>query len=141
MGFATRIIHTPAGACPVKLKSTEHDDVLEWAQLVMEKGQANNLNYLPNALVFFAQQFYNIFSEEYKLVKSHLCDIFQINLNEELINKVNQEKNIVKEENDEEPKKKRRGRPPKKQYSPSQAFRTEVKESESLDKKYQPKRK
>jgi hypothetical protein len=124
MNFSVRVVHTPAGRCPVKLKETDHDSVLEWAQLVMEHGRTNNLNYLPSALVFFAQQFYNIFTEDYKTVKNHLIDIFQISLNEELINKVNQdrinqeaEKRDNKQEVDDT--KKRRGRPPKKQYSPS----------------------
>lgn len=125
MNFSARVVHTPAGPCPIKLKETDYDSVLEWAQLVMENGRANNLNYLPSALVFFAQQFYNIFTEDYKTVKNHLINIFQISLNEELINKINQDR--INEEAEKrnnsnqevDATKKRRGRPPKKQYSPS----------------------
>lgn len=124
MNFSVRVVHTPAGSCPVKLKETDYDSVLEWAQLVMENGRANNLNYLPSALVFFAQQFYNIFTEDYKIVKNHLINIFQIPLNEDLINKINQDKinkELEKKDNKQEADstKKKKGRPPKKQYSPS----------------------
>lgn len=163
MSFSIRIVHTPAGSCPIKLKSTEYESVFEWTQLVMDHGRTNNLNYLPSALVFFAQQFFNIFTEDYKIVKNHLGNIFQISSNDELISKINQDKidkdkinqdkinqdKIDKDkidanplENSNEPTKKRMGRPSKKEYSP---FRGQIKQADAsevdVQKKYQPKRK
>jgi hypothetical protein len=151
MSFSVRVVHTPAGSCPIKLKSTEYDNVFEWAQLVMDHGKANNLNYLPSALVFFAQQFFNIFTDDYKTVKNHLINIFQMSLSEDLIVKINQDKinELAKptSENKDEPIKKKRGRKPKKEYIPPKiekiegGITTNEFSSTESNKKYQPKRK
>jgi hypothetical protein len=72
MPYSNRIVSIPAGKCPLKLNSTKKEDVLEWAEEVISIGLKNNINYLPSALIFFAQQFFNIFSEDYKSICNHI---------------------------------------------------------------------
>lgn len=133
-----RVLYIPAGRCPVKLDGTSLEEVTDWSNRVVEHGKQNNLVYLPSALVYFAQQFYNIFTEEYKVVKNNIEQIFnfnnisleneQIKQSEARLNFINEEKekNKAKEsselrevDNDGQtisvPIKKKRGRPPKKQ--------------------------
>lgn len=79
MSFGVRVIYTPAGNCPVKLKGTDYGDVLEWSNLLMESGREKGLNYLPSAILFFSQQFYRIQTKEYNIVKEHIANIFGSN--------------------------------------------------------------
>lgn len=79
MGYSGRIIAIPAGKCPVKLNSTEKQDVIDWAEDVYSVGVREDLTYLPSALIFFAQQFYSIFTEEYKTVCNHLNSTYNTN--------------------------------------------------------------
>jgi hypothetical protein len=119
MGFGVRVIHTPAGACPVKLTGTEYEVVEKWANNVMEQGIINHLNYLPSALIFFAQQFYRVFGPEHNLVKQHIENIFSVSKSavetleaeiKEIKENIETEKN---KESTEENKPKKRGRPKK----------------------------
>ena len=73
MSYSTnRVVAIPAGKCPVKLQSTKKEDVVEWAENVIAVGFKSNINYLPSSLIFFAQQFFNIFAEDYKTVCNHI---------------------------------------------------------------------
>ena len=72
MSLSTPVIAIPAGKCPVKLESTEYEQVISWCVEVHAIGVKNNVNYLPSALIFFAQQFFDIFGEDYKKVKNHI---------------------------------------------------------------------
>lgn len=72
MSLSTPVIAIPAGKCPSKLESTEYEQVIAWCVEVHAIGIKNNVNYLPSALVFFAKQFFDIFSEEYKTVRNHI---------------------------------------------------------------------
>lgn len=72
MSLSTPIIAIPAGKCPSKLESTEYEQVISWCVEVHAIGIKNNVNYLPSALIFFAQQFFDIFGEEYKMVRNHI---------------------------------------------------------------------
>jgi hypothetical protein len=110
MGFGTRVIYTPAGQCPVKLKGIDYNDVLEWSNLIMESGREKGLNYLPSAILFFSQQFYGVHTKEYNIIKEHIANIFNSNpsidveklerkeIKEEEVNVVEDEveKNIIK---------------------------------------------
>jgi hypothetical protein len=110
MGFGTRVIYTPAGQCPVKLKGIDYNDVLEWSNLIMESGREKRLNYLPSAILFFSQQFYGVHTKEYNVIKEHIANIFNSNpsidveklerkeIKEEEVNVVEDEveKNIIK---------------------------------------------
>jgi hypothetical protein len=132
MDYAHRIIAIPAGECPVKLRSTTLEEVTVWCEEVVSCGKANNLSYLPSALMFFAQQYFDIFSEDYKLVCENIKSIFRIDDVEEnsktneLFRKIMVEKIILEKEKRErlegrttqaeEPKK--RGRPKKVHSSP-----------------------
>jgi hypothetical protein len=134
MTYTVPIIAIPAGKCPVKLTSTEYNDVIEWAEEVYSFGIKNNINYLPSALVFFAQQFFSIFGEEYKVVCDHINTTYnnqdKIKLNE-IMEKVFLDKKIADKEKQDRlddpssfvpPPKKKRGRPPKAAYNPSQTM-------------------
>lgn len=128
MSYSIPIIAIPAGKCPAKLKSTEYNDVIDWAEEVLSIGIKNNVNYLPSALVFFAQQFFNIFGEEYKLVCNHINTAYNNQDKAKLEAMIQQislsQKEIgnQKQESSNEPQKKRRGRPPKKLYEPSKTY-------------------
>jgi len=126
-----RVLHTPAGKCPVKLNDTSIEEVTGWANLVIEHGRQNSLVYLPSALIYFSQQFYSIFTPEYKIVKEHIENVFGFNSNEQVFNfnkkdlespnktpeksieKIKPSEEAEKINNSVEPAKKRRGRPPK----------------------------
>lgn len=95
MTYCTRIVYTPAGKCPIKLEGYDYETVLDWSNLIIENGKANNLSYLPSALLFFAQQFYRAFTPEYLEVKKHLNNIFLIPDKDESIENLT----IKKEEN------------------------------------------
>jgi hypothetical protein len=95
MSLSTPIIAIPAGKCPSKLESTEYEQVISWCVEVHAIGIKNNVNYLPSALVFFAQQFFDIFGEEYKTVKNHINKAYNAGDDgklQEFITKANYEK-------------------------------------------------
>jgi hypothetical protein len=95
MSLSTPIIAIPAGKCPSKLESTEYEQVISWCVEVHAIGIKNNVNYLPSALVFFAQQFFDIFGEEYKTVKNHINKAYNTGDDgklQEFITKANYEK-------------------------------------------------
>jgi hypothetical protein len=50
--------------------------VKEWAGKILRHGEAKNVVYSARALRYWARQFYDIFSEEYKLVSQHVNEIF-----------------------------------------------------------------
>ena len=86
MSHSIPAIAYPAGKCPAKLKGTSCEEVTEWAEEVFSAGRNNNLIYLPSAIAFFAQQFYNFSSPEYKTVCDHLINRYgSINYYEEEI--------------------------------------------------------
>jgi uncharacterized Zn finger protein (UPF0148 family) len=72
--FSTKI-STPAGKCPANLADTDYGTVEEWAGKILRHGEAKNVVYAVSALRYWARQFYEIFSEEHKLVTQHLNDI------------------------------------------------------------------
>ena len=63
-----RTVSTPAGKCPAKLSGTDRTSVMEWADRVMEFGVKDNCRYLPEAIRYWARDFYDYFSPEYKAV-------------------------------------------------------------------------
>jgi len=65
-------IHTPAGACPYKLKGIDSETVAEWVKKVQAFGAEKGLRYLAPAFIYFSREFYEIFSDEYETVKSHV---------------------------------------------------------------------
>ena len=105
MSFSIRVVATPAGKCPIKLKSCEREDVIEWSKEVYSAGLAENINYLPSAFVFFAQQYFNIFSEEYKTICNIINTAYNVDNKDfyELISKIG-----VEEKQNKIDKKKRR---------------------------------
>jgi hypothetical protein len=101
MAYTIPIIAIPAGKCPAKLESTEREDVIEWAEKVYSIGLKNNINYLPSAIVFFAQQFFSIFTEDYKIVCNHINSAYNNNNEvkfDEMLVKINEEKKLAEKE-------------------------------------------
>lgn len=64
------IIHTPAGPCPFKLKGISEQEVLEWTESILSIGKQKNVFYNTAALNYYAQQFYRVGSEEYKIISN-----------------------------------------------------------------------
>jgi hypothetical protein len=98
MSYSTnRVVAIPAGKCPVKLQSTKKEDVVEWAEEVISTGFKSNINYLPSSLIFFAQQFFNIFTDDYKTVCNHINLAYNTDSKElqNLIDKISIEKRIL----------------------------------------------
>lgn len=93
MSYAIRIVAIPAGKCPIKLIDSDYESVIEWTKEVHSHGISNNLNYLPSAFSFFAQQFFNIFTEEYKSVCNHINLAYNVDNSQfcELLNRVSVE--------------------------------------------------
>jgi hypothetical protein len=65
-----RIVHTPAGKCPFELKGTSEEEVLDWTEKLMAHARRNDSVYSTGALNYFAQQFYNLSSQEHKTISS-----------------------------------------------------------------------
>lgn len=59
------IVIAPAGECPVKLQSTDPDDLVDWVAKVLEAGHQDGKHYAPAALRFYAREFYDLHSPEY----------------------------------------------------------------------------
>lgn len=70
------ILTTPAGLCPYKLEETDRDSVNEWAEKIRVKGHVSSRLYTVNALIFYLNQFFKRNSEEHKLAKCHLQEIY-----------------------------------------------------------------
>lgn len=148
MSIITRIVAIPAGKCPIKLNSTEFEEVVEWCEKVTNHGNENNLNYLPSALRFFAQQFFSIFSDDYKIVCNHINNAYHVDKKNEqdkmneMIEKTIDEKRILdKEKRDRldgkitpviEENKKKRGRPKKIFSSPIIQTQTKTEPTEKI---------
>lgn len=121
MTCSVPVIAIPAGKCSVKLKGTDYEDVVAWAEEVISVGRTNSVTFLPSALIFYAQQFFNIFSEDYKTVCEHITSHYGNAGNvRDVIEKVKSTPIVQKPtvDGDGNPIKKRRGRPPKKQWKP-----------------------
>lgn len=105
MKNSTRLVATPAGKCSIKLNSTNYEDVIEWTRKVHTAGLAEGINYLPSAFTFFVRQFYEIFSEDHKIVCEQINSAYNVDKKNtyELIGKINLEEKQNKIE-----KKKRR---------------------------------
>ena len=73
--FFSTTISTPAGKCPANLADTDYETVKEWSGKILRHGEAKNVVYAVSALRYWARQFYDIFSEEHKLITQHLNEI------------------------------------------------------------------
>ncbi len=65
-----RIIHAPAGSCPVKLTGTSESEVLEWTEAILSIGKQDDAIYSTGALKYYAQKFYRFETEEYKIISN-----------------------------------------------------------------------
>jgi hypothetical protein len=69
-------VMAPAGDCPAKLPDTELASVEGWVNRVIEAGHKRGLHFGPSALKYFVRQFYDLGSDNYHLVCSHVEEIF-----------------------------------------------------------------
>lgn len=67
-----RVVLIGAGKCPVALKGLEPEDIEEWCQLLLNHGRTAGLFYSPSAIRYYLGQFYNVNTQEYKIVVNHL---------------------------------------------------------------------
>jgi hypothetical protein len=61
-------IYTPAGACPVALKSMDPEVVWAWADAIREYGVENGRFYTARAIHYWVREFYDINSPEFAQV-------------------------------------------------------------------------
>lgn len=59
----------PSGPCPHKLSGTDKDSVLGWCGKVIDSMEDKGVQIAPSGLTYFARQFYDYHSNEYKIVK------------------------------------------------------------------------
>ena len=57
------------------MADTDYETVEEWAEKIIRHGEAKNVVYAVSALKYWSRQFYDVFSEEYKLIAQHLNEI------------------------------------------------------------------
>lgn len=76
-------VQAPAGKCPFPLKDTEYDTVKAWADKIRKWGEKQRDFYTLNAIKYYARYFYGVFTEEYKIVESHLDKIYESELQDE----------------------------------------------------------
>lgn len=71
-----RQVGIPAGECPVTLKGTDTETVLEWADKVRDAFLGRRQNLQVSGLVYFARYFFDINGPEFKTVKATLVENF-----------------------------------------------------------------
>lgn len=64
-GCSCLLILAPAGACPVKLTSTDPDHVADWANNVISTGHQQGKHFSPSAIRYYVRTFYDMGSPEY----------------------------------------------------------------------------
>jgi len=62
------VVITPSGRCPEKLASPSPEEVILWANKVQDAGTSKQEIYTASALKYFAREFFDFFSAEYKSV-------------------------------------------------------------------------
>tara|TARA_B100000287_G_C20325575_1_gene659620 strand:- start:175 stop:666 length:492 start_codon:yes stop_codon:yes gene_type:complete len=73
-GSASIFILTPSGKCPVDLLGTSRKEVFEWASH-LKKYVSYGKQHTVQSISYWIRDFYDIFSEEYKIVKENLKQI------------------------------------------------------------------
>jgi hypothetical protein len=66
----------PAGECPVKLHSTEREEIEIWAHAIVSKGLDQNIRYEPTALRYWVRQFYDMGTPEHNEACSVILEMF-----------------------------------------------------------------
>lgn len=95
MNISSRVVAYPAGKCSCILKASDYESVSDWAEQILAEGRVQNIVYLPSAILFFAQQFFSIFSPEFQEIKNHLIERYgDVSYYDEEIR--NQQKNMPK---------------------------------------------
>ena len=75
-GAYRETISTPSGDCPVKLTGTDEASVKKWAEAVRSHYAVKSQFVTVEGLRYFARNYYNINSPEFRVVKSCLLDIY-----------------------------------------------------------------
>ena len=73
-GCRNLAIIAPAGRCPHKLVAVDPDVVVDWANKVVESGHAIGRHYVPAALRYFAREFFDLSSDQYRQVYDQLVN-------------------------------------------------------------------
>ena len=67
------MIVVPAGACPHKLSGTDENSVTDWGKKIVKTFFTQRQQLAPSALAYFAREFYDVFSEEFKTVEKNIA--------------------------------------------------------------------
>lgn len=62
------VIVIPGGTPEVELEDTDEDAVREWCEAVVDRWSERGKQLMPSGLAFFARQFYDVRSDEYRRV-------------------------------------------------------------------------
>ena len=76
----TTFLLTPAGRCPIELHGNDKEAIAIWASYARNETR-NSVVHTFESLSYWLRDFFDIFSEEYKVAKSNLkevCEEFQI---------------------------------------------------------------
>ena len=71
-GVIRFMVSTPAGKCPVDLKTTKLKDVKKWLLEVEKHGRKQSDQYTIDAYKYYVRSFYNIHTDEYRKVARHI---------------------------------------------------------------------
>ena len=77
-GWHGKLVTTPSGSCPVKLKDTSEQGVKLWVNEVIVEGHSRNVHYAPSALRYWAAQMFDRSSSEYKEVCEDIGKVFEL---------------------------------------------------------------
>lgn len=67
-GGSMRVVLTPSGECPAKLQGISEEQVRKWVDELQEIAGKRDDHLHPDALKYYARQFYDFTSPEYKSV-------------------------------------------------------------------------
>lgn len=72
----TKFLLTPAGKCPVPLFGSDSEAIRVWAQQFYNTTMCGAL-HTQQSLTYWLRDFFDIFSEDYKIAKANLANICQ----------------------------------------------------------------
>ena len=73
MSYMKPIVIAPAGKCPIKLESTDDEDILKWAQEIRD--YRSDVSMSNDALKYWVQYSFNIQTPEWKYVRDSIDNI------------------------------------------------------------------
>lgn len=69
-----RIIYTPSGECPMKLNSSNQEDVYDWCEELIDIGRIMKVTYHQDALIYWLRDFFDMHGINYQTAKQHVLN-------------------------------------------------------------------